>query len=126
PPDGVTPVAPQHIDTLAASVAHHEWYVVRNVIWIMGRVGPPALPHIRKGSSHREPRVRREAVRSLAQIGGPEAVKGLVGYLYDRDESVFREAVAKFVGLHPPDGAAALRAAAGGATFAEREAESLA
>src|SRR5947207_6833191 len=51
--DVLATVAPMHVETLAASVSHPEWYVVRNVIWIMGRVGPAALPHIRKVSSHR-------------------------------------------------------------------------
>ena len=99
--------------------------MVRNVVWLLGRGGAPALAVIRKLSTHREPRVRREAVRSLALIGGVEALRGITGYLLDKDEAVFREATAKLVALRAEEAVPALHAALQSPAFAEREAESI-
>jgi hypothetical protein len=92
-------VGHNHIDLFASYRSHSKWYVVRNILWILGRLGPEALPRILGVGVHQEPRVRRETVRSLGLIGGPEAIKRLIFYLRDKNEAVLRESVRQLVKL---------------------------
>ncbi len=65
------------------------WYVVRNIVYILGRIGEEqSLPHIEKIMSHVEPRVRREAAQAFGLIGGPKAVGLLIKSLKDEDARV--------------------------------------
>jgi HEAT repeat protein len=121
--DALASVGRMHLDLIASYESHPQWYVVRNIIWILGRLGPQAVAPIRRVSAHREPRVRREAVRALAQIGSAEAVKGLLGYLHDRDDSVVREAVSKLAALKAAEAVPALHALLQAPGFLEREPE---
>jgi HEAT repeat protein len=65
------------------------WYLVRNVIYILARIGKEqALPYIFKGFNHQDPRVRREAVQALGLIGSPRASAILVRALQDEDTQI--------------------------------------
>jgi hypothetical protein len=65
------------------------WYLVRNITYILGRVGKEeSLPYIQKAFNHEEPRVRREAIQALGLIGGAKAVGLLVKCLKDEDSRI--------------------------------------
>jgi hypothetical protein len=65
------------------------WYLVRNITYILGRVGKEeSLPYIQKAFNHKEPRVRREAIQALGLIGGAKAVGLLVKCLKDEDSRI--------------------------------------
>ncbi len=62
------------------------WYLVRNLVYILGRIGQEtSMPYIQKSYSHSEPRVRREAVQAAGLIGGPRATTLLTRALKDQD-----------------------------------------
>jgi len=65
------------------------WYLVRNITYILGRIGKEeSLPYIQKAFNHEEPRVRREAIQALGLIGGAKAVGLLVKCLKDEDSRI--------------------------------------
>ncbi|MBU1207423.1 MAG: HEAT repeat domain-containing protein [Proteobacteria bacterium] len=62
------------------------WYLVRNLVYILGRIGQEAsMPYIQKSYNHSESRVRREAVQAAGLIGGPRATALLTRALKDQD-----------------------------------------
>jgi HEAT repeat protein len=65
------------------------WYLVRNITYILGRIGKEeAIPYIQKAFTHADPRVRREAVQALGLIGSTKAVGLLVKALTDEDARI--------------------------------------
>jgi HEAT repeat protein len=65
------------------------WYLVRNITYILGRIGKEeSLPYIQKAFNHEDPRVRREAIQALGLIGGAKAVGLLVKCLKDEDSRI--------------------------------------
>jgi HEAT repeat protein len=65
------------------------WYLVRNITYILGRIGKEeSLPYIQKAFNHEDPRVRREALQALGLIGGVKAVGLLVKCLKDEDSRI--------------------------------------
>ncbi len=87
--DAICRIAKDQIDQIVPFLEDRRWYVVRNVAYILGRIGKEAaIPSIQKALSHREMRVRREGVHSLGFIGGPKAFNLLVKALQDSDVRV--------------------------------------
>lgn len=85
----------------AAAVRHHlhgllrkkgEWYSLRNVLTIMGRLAFPDFAHditeafLSEDERFRDPRVRREAIRALGRIPDPDALDFLSALTFDSDE----------------------------------------
>ena len=65
------------------------WYLVRNITYILGRIGrEDSLPYIQKAFNHEDSRVRREAVLALGVIGSTKAVGMLVKALTDEDSRI--------------------------------------
>ncbi len=65
------------------------WYLVRNITYILGRIGrEESLPYIQKAFIHEDPRVRREAIQALGLTGGTKAVGLLVKALTDEDARI--------------------------------------
>jgi HEAT repeat protein len=61
-------------ERLAPWLADDRWYVVRNVVHILGWIGGPGiLGLLRAAAAHPEQRVRREVVAALAQIDAESA-----------------------------------------------------
>ncbi len=99
--DALVSLGPGLLPALSTYATHGQWFVVRNVAWIAGHFGAPAVPLLLRTAGHAEARVRREAVRALARVPpSTEAVRGIVGRLVDPDETVVREALQKLVALH--------------------------
>jgi hypothetical protein len=78
-----------HLEQITPFIDDARWYLVRNIAYILGRIGKEAvLPALQKAMNHREVRVRREAIQSLGFIGGPRAFQLLVKALNDEDVRV--------------------------------------
>lgn len=78
---------------LGGKTTDHRWYLVRNVVGILGQIGDPsAVTYMEKGAGHNDVRVRLETVRALSRLG-PKAAKLLVQLLDDRDSQVRAAAV---------------------------------
>jgi hypothetical protein len=78
-----------HIEVLAAGLKSGQWYIVRNVAAVLGRIGDKkALEYLKQAVKHPEPRVRREVVRALGMVGGPKAGEILLQVLDDIDPQI--------------------------------------
>lgn len=84
--DALSEIGKNAIDLFTPFIDDRRWYLVRNVTYILGRIGKEqAIPYIQKAYDHSETRVRREAVQALGFIGGTKAVGMLVKALSDAD-----------------------------------------
>ncbi len=78
--------AMQYIQELGSHVADPRWYVVRNVVSILGSTKSSAvLPYLERTVRHPEPRVRREVLRALSGINDRIAQEMLIAVLQDPD-----------------------------------------
>lgn len=91
-------VGPGVVPSLLPWLEDGRWYVVRNVLAVLGRIGDPAafLPVVAR-LTHPHPRVRLEAVRALGVVGGRGAVGPLARVLDDPEFEV-RSAAVKVLG----------------------------
>jgi HEAT repeat protein len=70
------------------------WYVVRNVIHVLRRIGDVrAVEPLIVVSGHPDARVRKEAVKSLGEFGGQNAAETVQFFLDDPDKAVQSTAV---------------------------------
>lgn len=106
--DALAEMGKNAIDLFTPFLEDRRWYLVRNVIYILGRIGKEqALPFLQKVSHHEELRVRREVVQALGLIGGPKAIGLLVRALTDEDVRIRSTAainlgkIGKSAGLGP-------------------------
>ncbi|MDZ4168356.1 MAG: HEAT repeat domain-containing protein [Coriobacteriia bacterium] len=78
--------AMNYVQELGSHVGDQRWYVVRNVVSILGSTHSSAvLPYLERTVRHPEPRVRREVLRALSGINDRIAQEMLVGVLDDND-----------------------------------------
>jgi HEAT repeat protein len=86
------------IQILAKKLDDQRWYVVRNIIYILRKIGDRrAIDHLLKTVRHGDIRVRKEVIKALGELGGHEVVQTLRGCLDDPDVQV-RTAAAKAFG----------------------------
>ncbi len=91
-------IAADKIDILAKGLEDSRWYVVRNIVAVLGKINNPrALTYLKKTIRHPELRVRKETVVSAARIGSEEAADFLVLALKDDDEKLQRLALNELV-----------------------------
>lgn len=70
------------------------WYVVRNMVAILGEIGgADCIKTLKSSAYHDDNRVRKEAIRSLSKIGGAEAEAVLLGLLTTKDMDVKLQAI---------------------------------
>ncbi len=80
-------LAADKIELLARGIEDPRWYVVRNVVGIIGRIqSPRALGYFRKTIRHKDFRVRKETIIAAAKVGNNEAYDFLIMALDDEDE----------------------------------------
>ncbi|KAF0221346.1 MAG: HEAT repeat-containing PBS [Geobacteraceae bacterium] len=79
---------------VVATLQDDRWYVVRNMVAILGEIGcRDRLNDLKPFAYHSDQRVRKEAIRSIAKIGGKEAESVVIGLLADRDPVIVRQAI---------------------------------
>jgi len=84
--DLLSEMAPRHIAEVGRHAADPRWYVVRNVVSILGATrSSAAIPYLERTLRNPEARVRRETVRALANINDRFAHQMLVAALTDED-----------------------------------------
>ncbi len=120
--DLISDLAPHFIDDLVLRASDPRWYVVRNVVSILGRTkNPAALPALERTFRHSDARVRRETVRALAGVKDRLAEELLVAALEDSDAQNVQLA-ARYLGITKSRGAsAALQRVAAGDGRGNRE-----
>ena len=88
-------IGPPAIASLMEMLDDGRWYVVRNMVSILGEIGSEeSLPDLKKSAFHQDHRVRKETIRSLVKIGGKDAENVIIESLWDNDPSVVRLAIA--------------------------------
>jgi HEAT repeat protein len=76
------------------------WYIIRNLSAILGGIGAcEAIPELQKCLQHSDIRVSKEAIRSLAKIGGRDAEKAIIEVLRGNDPSLFPQVIASLGGM---------------------------
>ncbi|MBC8017684.1 MAG: HEAT repeat domain-containing protein, partial [Verrucomicrobia bacterium] len=76
------------------------WYVVRNLSAILGDIGTrEAVSELQKCLLHSDIRVCKEAIRSLAKIGGRDAETAIIEVLRGNDPALFPQVIASLGGM---------------------------
>ena len=84
--DALSVIGKDAIELITPFIDDRRWYLVRNITYILGRIGKEqSFPYILKAFNHEENRVRREAIQALGLIGGPKAIGLLVRALTYND-----------------------------------------
>jgi hypothetical protein len=106
--DALSEIGKNAIELIIPFMEDRRWYLVRNITYILGRIGQEqAIPYVQKALGHEDIRVRREAIQALGIIGGQKAVGLLVKALTDDDVRIRSMAalnlgkVGKMAGLIP-------------------------
>jgi len=96
--DALSKVGKNSIELMTPFLKDKRWYLVRNIVYILGRIGKKeAVPYVGKALQHQDMRVRREALQALGLIGGSEAMEYAIGSLDDPDIKI-RETAALNLG----------------------------
>jgi len=88
---------------LEDSLHDPKWYVVRNVVYILGETRlEAALSLLKPTLHHPEPRVRRALIRALSSIGSESVIPLLIQLCHDPSAELRRPAVIALGGLADP------------------------
>ncbi|GAB4363408.1 MAG: HEAT repeat domain-containing protein [Deltaproteobacteria bacterium] len=94
------PALPSLIENLHDS----RWFVVRNMLTILGSLGIPDLaPHIASTLSHPDLRVKKEAIKALSKLEHPSAVTALGELCFFPEETVALTATAALSAKREPE-----------------------
>lgn len=97
--------APRMVSQLVdAYLAEDEPNAAGALRWAIARAGEPAGPLLAARARDPEARVRRRAVRALADLGGAEAVAALAELVADRDSEVADLAALALAAVAPQEG----------------------
>ena len=102
--DALISLGKKDIQTLARKLDDQRWYVVRNIIYILRKIGDRrAIDYLLKTIRHGDIRVRKEVIKALCELGGHEVVQTLRECLDDPDVQVRTAAVKAFgsIGSEP-------------------------
>jgi len=84
-------LCPLDFTTVTKGLNSPEWYVVRNIIYVLRAVGDPrAVEYLLKKTDHPDPRVRMEVIRSLGEHGDARCLPALSECLADGVENQLR------------------------------------
>lgn len=76
------------------------WFIIRNICVILGAIASrESLAPLTNCLRHSDLRVRKEAIRSLAQIGAPEAESAILEILRGSDTELYPQAIASLGGM---------------------------
>ncbi len=91
----VTRIGRIAVPTILENLSDSRWYMVRNMITVLGALGLPDLaPHVAATLSHPDLRVKKEAIKALSRIPHPSAVTALCELCFFPEETVALTATA--------------------------------
>lgn len=86
------------IQSIALGLYDSRWYVVRNIIHILGKIGgKAAADYLLKTVNHSDIRVRKEWIKTLGELGAPEVFPALRECFNDPEVQI-RTAAARALG----------------------------
>ncbi len=87
--DALAVIARDNLDAVLKKLQDDNWYIVRNIVYVLGRIGDArVISHLKRIKDHREPKVRKEIIHTLSEIKSDEAKNMLASYLNDSDNTV--------------------------------------
>jgi HEAT repeat protein len=87
--DALTCLGPKDIMLLSSGLNDTRWYVVRNIIYILRKIGDKrAVDFLLKTVKHGDIRVKKEVIRALGELGGAGVIVALRDSLDDTEEQV--------------------------------------
>ncbi len=96
--DALILLGTKDIATLSKGLSDSRWYVVRNIIYILRKIGDrKAVDYLLKTVKHGDIRVKKEVIRALGELGGAGVLQSLRECLDDSDLQV-RSAALKALG----------------------------
>ena len=96
--DALIVLGTKDIATLSKGLNDSRWYVVRNIIYILRKIGDrKAVDYLLKTVRHGDIRVKKEVIRALGELGGAGVLQTLRDCLDDADHQV-RSAALKALG----------------------------
>lgn len=120
--DALSKIGKDAIELFTPFLDDPRWYLVRNITYIIGRIGKEqSIPYIQKAFNHQDARVRREAVQALGLIGGTKAISLLVRALTDGDVRIRAVAAINLGKVGKTAGLAALLGAVQSKDFKKRD-----
>lgn len=79
----------EQLDLIARGLDDDRWYVVRNVVMVLGQIGTPNIVnYLKKTIRHQDYRVRKETVSAAARINTPESADFMILALSDADAKI--------------------------------------
>ncbi len=88
------------VPMLLALMHDSRWFIIRNICSILGAIASrESLPALIKCLQHPDLRVRKEALRSMSLIGGPEVENALLGILRGTDPEMLPQAIVLLGGM---------------------------
>ena len=77
------------VDVLISRLGDPRWYVIRNVVYVLGRIAHQGVERaLDRALHHEDVRVRKEAVRALGNIESPTSRAFLISAFRDLDATV--------------------------------------
>ncbi len=102
-------LCPLDFQTVIRGLDSPEWYVVRNITYVLRAIGDPrAVDYLLKKVDHPDARVRLEIIRALGEMGDSRALPVLADCLGDDVEIQLRVTAIRALGSLGSDGARAL------------------
>ncbi len=87
--DALILLGTKDIATLAKGLTDSRWYVVRNIIYILRKIGDKrAVDYLLKTVKHGDIRVKKEVIRALGELGGAGGLQTLRDCLEDAEIQV--------------------------------------
>jgi hypothetical protein len=87
--DALVSLGPKDMPPLVKGLNHSQWYVIRNIIYILRQIGDRSvIEHIAKIAKHEDKRVRREVLRTLGELGDDNVLDALEDCLQDEDTKI--------------------------------------
>lgn len=87
--EALVSIGRKDLSALAAGLRDERWYMVRNIIYVLRKIGDrQAAEYLMKAARHADARVRKEVVVALGELGGPNITGTLREYLDDPEPAV--------------------------------------
>ncbi len=82
------------IPALLPMLKDERWYVVRNIVTILGEIGSAeTVSSLQQSARHPEPKVRKEVIKAFLKINTPNIDHTLISLIDDEDDEVVRQAI---------------------------------
>jgi len=110
------------VDVLISRLGDPRWYVIRNVVYVLGRIAHQGVERaLDRALHHEDVRVRKEAVRALGNIESPTSRAFLVSAFRDPDATVRVQAALTLAQRRDDRAAQSIWSALAAPEFAKRD-----